>query len=187
MAQATRPSEDYVAQARILSADFNADFNTIYDAYNAHDSATGSVHGIGASEGALVGTTKTQTLSNKTMKNGAQVLSGFTGATVKGKVYKCDGAALTLAAKTDTNLREYLLGVGTGNTGEVQVFGIMTGLSAFPTAAPKQLYLGAAGAMLDVTKSGSEFDSGDWQAFIAMQLSSTSVFININQPNITQW
>lgn len=48
----------------ILSADVNSNFSDIRTTYNAHDSATTAVHGV---SGDIVGTSDTQTLTNKTL------------------------------------------------------------------------------------------------------------------------
>lgn len=60
----------------ILSADTNSNNSSIRTVYNAHDTATTAVHGMGAST--IVGTALSQNLTNKTIT--AAVLSGsFTG------------------------------------------------------------------------------------------------------------
>ena len=48
----------------IIADEFNTNFDNVYNAYNAHDTAVTAIHGMGTA--VLMGTTLTQTSSNKT-------------------------------------------------------------------------------------------------------------------------
>lgn len=65
MAQATRQG-NIVAKTKIKAAPVEGNFVEIFSKYNAHDAGTDGIHGLPAGS-AVVGTTDTQTLTNKTL------------------------------------------------------------------------------------------------------------------------
>ena len=64
----------------ILSADTNSNNSSIRTVYNAHDTATTSVHGV---TGDIVGTSDSQTLTNKTLTSPTITGATMTTATIQ--------------------------------------------------------------------------------------------------------
>lgn len=90
----------FLPNTTILSADTNSNNISIRTVYNTHDIATTGVHGVGA--GALVGTTLSQTLTNKTLT--AVILGG--GAVMSsGNLVLNSGANLQIYSDVATTLK----------------------------------------------------------------------------------
>lgn len=112
MAQTARVTKTYNGSASFTAgtptvSDWNVDFDTLFAAYNAHDTATGSVHGMGAST--LVGTDLTQTLTNKTLTT--PTIADFTNAQ-HAHATAASGGSLSLALKnTVININDWNMDV----------------------------------------------------------------------------
>ena len=171
MAQVSVPYT-FTQQTVAESAKVNSNFSTIAAAYNVHDEATGSVHGVGASEGAIVATLKSQNLTNKLF-----CISGLDITPTLGLVYKTTtGLAASLASPTDTDIHKYQLLVGTGVAGYAAFFGYMTGLTfsfsltSYP--APQNLYLTASGVLSPTMPASGRI------IIVGKMVTSTSMVVN---------
>ena len=58
----------------------------------------------------------------------AQILSGFTGATTRGKPYYVDDSDALQELDSTIDVFGKIWGIGTGNTGQIQIRGTMRGL-----------------------------------------------------------
>jgi hypothetical protein len=171
MAQTSVPNE-FETLTAIPSAGINENFSTMAAAYNVHDAATGSVHGVGVSEGAIVATIKAQNLTNK-----LECIGGLDITPTKGLVYKISSAgALSLASPTDTDIHKYALVVGTGVAGIAAFLGYMTGLtfgfSLTTYPAPQNLYLTASGVLSPTMPASGRI------IVVAKMIISTAMLIN---------
>jgi len=140
MAQITIPNT-FTPKQVIPSAGFNENYSSIASTYNEHDAATASVHGLGASEGAIVGAAKSQKISNK-----LYCVDWLLNTPVKPKVYYINPTDLKayLASPNTSEIHKYQLIVGLNVAGYGAYAGELDGVS-FTFSAPQQLYLSSSG------------------------------------------
>ena len=169
MAQAER-LYNFEVQTTAKSAEVNAELDNIIAVYNAHDVATGVVHGIASGDGALVSTLKRQSLTKKLI-----CIDGLTGTGALGKVYYIDASlALQLASYNTENIGLYQLVFGTGVEGIGAVLGDLLLVSALSFTPPQRLFLGAAGVLIN---SVAALSSGRILQ-VAKMLTTTRLFVN---------
>ena len=144
---------DFQPNTIIESAKVDAELALLVATLNAHWNATGSVHGLGGSDGVVVGTKKAQSLSSKLF-----VHDWVVGTGTKGKVYYIDpsDSSINLASPDTPSIHKYELVFGTGVASEGAWGGVMTDVSGLGISAPANLYLGADGVVSeDMPASGA--------------------------------
>lgn len=127
-------------------------------------------------------TNKINTLITAVNRLSYAVLTGFTGSTTRGMIYKIPSAAsgaLALAEPNYGSFEKCEYGFGTGNTGEVQVFGEMGDIAlstinpAF-TSFPANIYLGYSG----LPQPNKFMQAGYWVAMMAKARRNNLIYIN---------
>lgn len=102
------------------------------------------------------------------------ILDGYAGATTKGLAYYVDGSNLELLSPDLANLNSYIYGIGTGNTGEIQVDGVMEGTSLVP--ATGIFYLDDDGVLTNTRNK----TAGEWVVPLGRGETVNKIHITVN-------
>ncbi len=104
------------------------------------------------------------------------ISTGLSGSNTLGLVYyPNDSGVLTLADK-DTDTRERIHGIGTGNAGEMIIWGEVTGLSSL--TAGEMYYLGDNGAITVTAPTAG----GDMVLRVGQAITTTTLAVQFNDP-----